>query len=251
MSLCVTVGLQSVNGSNMIIQGVTLVGVTVYDGVVYNGLQLYLDASNTTSYPGTGTTWFDLSGQGNDVAMQNSGSISYTALGGGYFTTGSNGYFNRASTTGIPTGNSNYTLSAWIQYGSSWPASGGIIGIGSAWGTTNAVNALRTNNTNSFYNYWWLVDLLGNSSLSPATQWFNIVAKFDGTTRSIWVNGSQIASDTPGSGHNVTTSALGIAVTANTEYLNGNIGQALIYNRALTTAEIQQNYNAVRSRYGV
>ena len=37
----------------MIIQGVTLTGVAVYDGVVYNGLQLYLDANNTTSYPGT------------------------------------------------------------------------------------------------------------------------------------------------------------------------------------------------------
>ena len=219
------------------------------NNIIYSGLQLYLDAANSSSYPGSGTTWYDLSGQNNHVTMQNSGSISYTASSGGYFTTGSNGYFNRATTTGIPTGNSAYTMSAWIQKGGSW-GNGGIMGIGSAWGSTNLVNAIRTNGNNSFFNYWWANDLLGNSSLNPVTQWFNIVAKFDGTTRSLWVNGTQIASDTP-TGHNVTTSALGIAVTNNTEYLNSNIGQALIYNRALTTAEIQQNYNATRTRYGV
>ena len=235
----------------MIIQGVTVTGIQITDitPIVSSGLQLYLDAASSSSYPGSGTTWYDLSGNSNDVAMQNSGSISYTASDGGYFTTGSNGYFNRASSTGVPTGNTSYTLSAWVQL-ATWPASGGIIGIGSAWGTTNAVNALRTNGTNSFYNYWWGNDLLANSSLSPATQWFNVVAKFNGTTRTIWVNASQIASDTP-SGHNVTTSTLGIGVTNTNEYLKGKIGQALIYNRALSTAEIQQNYTATRTRYGV
>jgi len=220
-----------------------------YSNLVSSGLQLYLDASNSTSYPGSGTTWYDLSGQNNNVVMQNSGSISYTASGGGYFTTGSNGYFNKASST-LPTGNSSYTLSAWVQLGSSW-GSQGIVGIGSSWGTNNLVNALRTSGTNGFYNYWWSHDLFGTSSLSPATQWFNVVTKFDGTTRSIWINSTQISSDTPGSSHNVTSSALGIAVTNNTEYLNGKIGQVLVYNRALTTAEIQQNYTAIRTRYGV
>ena len=214
-----------------------------------SGLVLYLDAASSTSYPGSGTIWYDLSGNSNNVTMQNSGSISYTSTGGAYFTTGSNGYFSKASTTGVPTGNSNYTLSAWVQL-ASWPGSGGIIGIGSAWGTSNAVNALRTNGTNSYYNYWWGNDLLATSSLSPATQWFNVVAKFDGTTRSVLVNGSQISADTP-SGHNVTTSTLVIAVTNTNEYLNGNIGQALIYNRALSLAEIQSNYNSIRTRYGV
>ena len=233
-----------------IIQGVTIKGFSVYDSqIVDNGLQLYLDAASTASYPGSGTTWYDLSGKNNNVTMQNSGSISYTSSGGGYFTTGSNGYFNKATTTGIPTGNSAYTLSAWIQMGGSW-GNGGIIGIGSAWGSTNLVNALRNNGNNSLYNYWWGNDLVGSGSLSPVTQWFNVAAKFDGTTRSLWVNGTQISSDTP-TGHNVTTSALGIAVTNNSEYLNAKIGQVLIYNRALTTAEIQKNYTAIRSRYGV
>ena len=236
----------------MIIQGVTLVGVTVYDGVVSNGLQLYLDANNTTSYPGTGTTWFDLSGNGNDVAMQNSGSISYTASGGGYFTLASNGYFNRATTTGIPTGTSAYTMSVWVQWPTgTWPTFGGMIGIGNSI-TVNQTNQLRTTGTNALINYWYTNDLAATSTVSPASQWVNIVAQWDGTTRKIWVNGTQFAS-AGATGLNVTSSLLQVGATnvGGSEPLQGRIGQALIYNRALTSAEIQQNYNVLRSRYGL
>jgi hypothetical protein len=234
----------------MIIQGVTLIGVTVYDGVVSNGLQLYLDANNTSSYPGTGTTWFDLSGQNNNVTMQNSGSISYTASGGGYFTLASNGYFNRATTTGIPTGTSAYTMSAWIQLGSSWGGQG-IIGIGSST-SGNQTNQFRTIGTNGLVNYWYGNDLVATSSLSPASQWFNCVAQWNGTTRSIWINGVQIAS-AGASGINVSSSLLQVGATnvGGSEPLQGKIGQALIYNRALSAAEIQTNYTVVRSRYSV
>jgi hypothetical protein len=250
MSLFVTVGSQLVNGSPMIIQGVTLTGVAVYDGVVSSGLQLYLDAASYSSYPGSGTTWFDLSGNGNDVAMQNSGSISYTASGGGYFTLASNGYFNRASTTGIPTGTSAYTFSVWIQKGASWGGNG-MIGVGSST-TTNQTNQFRTTSTNAYVNYWYGNDLAATSTVSPASQWVNIVAQWDGTTRKIWVNGTQVAS-AAASGLNVPSSLLLVGATnvGGTETLRGNIGQALIYNRALSSTEINNNYTLIRTRYGV
>jgi len=252
LKLCVTVGLQSVNGSTMIISGVTLRGVTVVDSLVSNGLQLYLDANNTTSYPGTGTTWYDLSGQNNNVAMQNSGSISYTSSDGGYFTLASNGYFNKSTTTGIPTGSSAYTMSVWVQWPTgTWPTFGGMIGVGSST-TTNQTNQFRTTGTNTFINYWYGNDLAATSTLSPASQWFNAVAQWDGTTRKIWVNGTQIAS-AGATGINVSSSLLQIGATnvSGSETLRGRIGQALIYNRALSSTEIQQNYNTTRSRYGV
>lgn len=216
--------------------------------VVTNGLRLYLDAADTTSYPGTGNTWYDLTSNHNDVVMQNSGSISYTSTGGGYFSTGSNGWFSNASGTNIPTGNSTYTLSVWVQLGPTW-SSRGFISIG-AFGVNNQSNAFRTSVTNNYFNYWWGNDLFGASTLSPATQWFNAVAKFDGTTRSIWINGVQVGSDTP-VGHNVTTSAIQIAKTVGGEYLQGNIGQAMIYSLALSGDEINNNYNLTRGRYGV
>jgi len=219
---------------------------------VTSGLQLYLDAASSTSYPGTGTTWFDLSGQSNDVVMQNSGSISFTRAGGSYFTLTSNGYFNRATTTGVPTGSSAYTMSVWVQWSSgTWPGSGGMIGIGNST-SGNQTNQFRTLNTNGLINYWFGNDLAATSTVSPASQWFNAVAQWDGTTRKIWVNGTQIAS-AGATGLNVSSSLLQVGATnvGGSEPLGGRIGQALIYNRALSSTEINDNYTAVRTRYGV
>jgi hypothetical protein len=219
---------------------------------VTSGLQLYLDAASSTSYSGSGTTWFDLSGQGNDVAMQNSGDISFTRSNGSYFTLANNGYFSKATTTGIPTGTSAYTMSVWVQWSSgTWPTFGGMIGVGNSI-TTNQTNQLRTTGTNALVNYWYGNDLAATSTVSPASQWVNIVAQWDGTTRKIWVNGTQIASAVA-SGLNIPSSLLQVGATniGGSEPLQGRIGQALIYNRALTSTEIQDNYTAIRTRYGV
>ena len=222
---------------------------TSYTGslVVTTGLVLNLDANNPSSYSGTGTTWYDISGNSNNVDMQNSGSITWIDGGIGYFTTGSNGWFSKTNGTNIPTGSGLYTFSAWIQLGTSWNAQG-IMSVG-PFGSGNEANALRTGSTNQFINYWWGNDFVATSSLSPTDNWFNIVARDNGTSRSIFINGISIGTDTP-SGHNVTTSDIQVAKTAGSEYLNGNIAQVLIYNTALSNSEILANFNATKSRFG-
>lgn len=219
-----------------------------YTNVVTTNLQLYLDAGNTSSYSGTGNMWYDLSGNGNDVTMENAGSISWTGGSISYFSTGSNGWFTRSNAIGVPTGNSEYTLSAWVQLGSTWNGNG-MLSIG-PFGSGNESNALRSGSTNQILNYWWTNDLAVNSSVSPTTAWFNVVATFDGTTRSIWVDGASIGSDTPGSGHNVSNSDIQVAKTAGSEYLQGNIGQVLMYDRALSSTEILGNFDNTKSNYG-
>jgi hypothetical protein len=213
----------------------------------YGGPVLYLDANNLSSYPGTGTTWYDISGNGNDVTMVNSSSIAWSNSAPVYFSTGANGWFNNPSGSNLPTGNANYTFIIWIQLGSTWNGNG-FMSIGS-FGATNQSNAFRTASTQQLLNYWWANDLVvQDNSVSP-TNWFNAVATYDGTTRSIWVNGSIIGSDSP-VGHNVITSALQIAKTGGNEFLNGNVGEVLIYDRGLTSGEILGIYNATKSRYG-
>jgi len=221
---------------------------TSYSSVVTTGLKVYLDALNPASYSGSGTTWYDLSGNGNDVSMQNSGSITWSPGPTGYFSTVGNGWFNRTSASNVPTGNSPYTLSAWVQLGSSWNGNG-FMSIG-PFGNGNEANAFRAGSTNQLLNYWWGNDLSVNISVSPTNGWFNAVAKYDGTTRSIWVNGVLAGSDTP-VGHNVTSSDIQISKTAGNEYLQGNIAQALIYNVALSGSEILANFNASKSRFGL
>ena len=213
-----------------------------------SNLVLHLDASDVNSYSGTGTTWYDLSGNGNDVNMQNSGSITWNNSGPVYFSTGSNGWFYNPSGSNLPVGNSDYTFIIWLQLGSSWGGNG-FMSVG-PFGNGNEANAFRAGSTNQLLNYWWGNDLSVSSSVSPTDGWFNAVAKYDGTTRSIWVNGSLVGSDTP-SGHNVTTNELQIAKTVGTEYLNGNVGEVLIYNVAIPNSQIPQYFNNTKSRFGL
>jgi hypothetical protein len=214
----------------------------------YTAPVLYLDASNPASYPGTGTTWYDISGNGNDVTMVNSNSITWNNSLPVYFSTGANGWFNNPSGSNLPTGNSNYTFIIWVQLGSTWNGNG-LMSIGS-FGTPNQSNAFRAASTNVLLNYWWANDLVVSTSVSPTNGWFNAVATYDGTTRSIWVNGTLVGSNTP-VGHNVITSTLQIAKTADVEFLNGNVGEVFVYDRGLTSVEILSIWNATKSRYGL
>jgi len=229
--------------------------------VVSTGLQLYLDADNSASYAGTGTTWYDLSGNGNDVVMQNSGDISYTAAGGGYFSTGATGYFNRTSATNIPTGATPYTVSAWVQLPSGWPGGDkghAIAQIGSV-PTYNALNSFAATPGGYLGVYWFNQPsdpgpLESNSwtPTSPTTNWMNVVSEWNGSTRNIWYNGVLQATDSIGTylGNNADI-LIGLDFPGFGNYLIGNIGQVLIYNRALSQAELAQNFNATRSRYGI
>jgi hypothetical protein len=215
--------------------------------IATDGLVLALDAANPKSYISGSTTWNDLSGNDNHVAMQNSGSISWNV--NGYFSMGATGWFSKTSGVNMPTGSSLYAFSAWIQLGLTWGNNAGIMSVG-PFGATHQSNALRTAGTNALHNYWWSNDLTVATSLSPANQWFNVVAMDDGTNRSIWVNGVSMGTGTRNN-HNVTTSDIQIAKTYSSEYLNGNIAYTSIYNRALTPVEIIQNYNAQKSRYNL
>jgi hypothetical protein len=229
--------------------------------IVNSGLQLYLDADNVTSYSGSGTTWYDLSGNGNDVAMQNSGDISYTASGGGYFSTGATGYFSKTAGTNIPTGSTPYTVSAWVQFPTGWPGGSNshvIAQIGSA-PTYYNLNSFGAT-SGGYLEVGWFTQpgdpgpLISNSwtPSSPTTNWMNVVSQWDGATRNIWYNGVLQATDSIGTYlANNTDILIGLDFSGFANYLIGNIGQALIYNRALTPGEIVQNFNAVKSRYGI
>lgn len=85
-----------------------------------------------------------------------------------------------------------------------------------------------------------------------ANQWYHCVVTSDGNGSYVYLNGSYIGSTTQKmSTNNVQTFILGKRPTVAEEYLNGNIANLKIYNRALTPAEIQQNYNAIRGRFGI
>ena len=203
-----------------------------------SGLSLYVDAGRTSSYSGSGNQWNDLSGNNNTGTLQNSPTFS-TSNGGILTFNGSNQYVSFSSPSNIPIGNSNYTISVWFNASSL--GQNGFVGWGN-YGSGNQVNALRLSAT-GFVHYWWANDLSVNTALSINT-WYNVVARFDGTNRQLWLNNVLIGSDTPGSSHNVpNANNLTIGTTNVNEYFNGKISNVEIYNRAISDSEIAELYN--------
>ena len=203
-----------------------------------SGLSLYVDAGRATSYSGSGDQWNDLSGNNNTGTLQNS--PTYSSSNGGILTfNGGNQYTTFNSPINIPIGNSNYTISVWFNTSSL--GSNGFVGWGN-YGSGNQVNALRLSAT-GFIHYWWGNDLAVNTALSINT-WYNVVARFDGTNRQLWLNNVLIGGDTPGSSHNVpNANNLTIGVTNVSEYFNGKISNVEIYDRAISDSEIAELYN--------
>ena len=214
-----------------------------YPPIITNGNVLHLDGGLPASYPMVGTSWYDLTGNENNGVLNNG--VSYNSSFKGYLNfNGSNQYVSFSGVTDIPVGNSNYTIGVWFNTDAN--NDDGLVGWGN-YGSDNEVNAFRLTPT-GLTNYWWGNDLAVTTTITPGN-WYYAVATFDGTTRSIYVNGVLAGSDTP-TGHNVTTSNnLTIGRTWTGEYFDGSIGDVQIFDRALSDVEINQNYGAMVTRY--
>lgn len=192
--------------------------------------------------------WWNLNGSVNDTSGNNNNGTNNGATA----TTGQNGQVNGAysfngtsSLISLPnaaaiSGNNPYTLSAWIQPTDITISNHGILGWG-AWGTINGVTAFRTQNEggiNGLRMYWWNNDLAGSAPSLADGRWHHVLTEFDGSTRSIYVDGALIASDNPPV-HNAVAADVNIGRTDGAEYFVGSIDDVRIYNRALSASEVQ------------
>jgi len=217
---------------------------SISGGVVTDGLVLALDAGVSRSYPGSGTSWTDLSGNGNTGTLTNG--PTYNSSNGGSIVFDGVDDYSPIGTSGFPFGSSAGTLSGWartntisgsyswiVSYGKGSPRQSRFIGINGAiylfGGYGNDINA----------------------SGVPLNTWFNMVGVYDGTNASMYINGTLVSGPTARSWDTVANNAQIGRQTNGGEYWNGNIAQVSIYNRALTASEIQQNYNALRGRFGI
>ena len=215
--------------------------------VVDDNLKLWLDAGQTSSYSGSGTTWTDLSGAGNNGTLTASPTFS-SIVGGGTFTL--NGSTQYAATTLNSGTISDGTLSAWC-YPIASPNAANFDGIidgdlpgsyGTGIGINNGTYQAILNNQ-----FWTTI-----GQAVTLNQWVMVSMTFTATTAVFYLNGTQAASLTytrgavsPGNNYLIGKSA------ANARYFNGRISAAMVYNRALTADEIAQNFNALRRRYNI
>ena len=125
--------------------------------------------------------------------------------------------------------------------------------------TTSQYSAVDISNNNLNW-YFYSNDCRVTTNLFVANTWYHIGLTYSGggatsTNKKLYVNGANVPFNTSGSANlNIATNAtlnIGRDGPRNTAYFNGKIANFKIYNRALTAQEIQQNYNATKSRFGL
>jgi hypothetical protein len=218
-----------------------------------SGLVLALDAGNTKSYSGSGTTWTDLSGNGNAGALTNGPTYS-SANGGSIVFDGVDDFIQLAGTNFSL---NTMTISAW-NYSSNFNQNGFMFEKTTN-GSVNTQYSLFYNSSNDIYYRTYglsTLDLTINITTAGVVnnQWNNVVATFDGTTKRIYVNGILRATSATltGTVTQNTTGAAFIGIYGGGGYpFNGRISNTSIYNKALSATEVSQNFNALRGRYGI
>ena len=221
-----------------------------YEGIVTSGLVLNVDAGFTPSYPKNGTSSYDLSGYENNGLLING--TNYLTTNGGIFEfDGTNDYISFGNNISL---NPIYvTMSIFVKFNSfsSRPH------FGKGGGSTGAYYiVVESDSSLRFYytignNGGW--SSIGGTSLSINT-WYNIVITYDGLQPKIYLNG-QLNSFTNSSGTLKTTDGDNLKIGGygdNPGYpLNGFSNGLMLYNRALSTAEVLQNYNSQKGRFGL
>ena len=225
--------------------------------IVTNGLVLCLDAVNRKSYPGSGTTWTDLSGRGNNATM----------FGSVPFETDITSCFNFSTATGANSPNSslgftfgsnmipttgNFTFSFWIKNPNS---SSGQVGLFSNTGNADGYRfGIGLNGIYFLIGPTYTEGTVSFSSSLSASLWYNVVAVYSRTTASflLYLNGVfQNSASIPASQTAFTNATPGLVRSPCCTIYTGKLGSFSAYNRALTATEIQQNYNALKRRFGI
>lgn len=220
--------------------------------IVTSGLVLNLDAGNSASYPGTGTTWTDLSGNGNNGTLING--TGYSSINGGVMTfDGVNDYVD----TSLVTNQTAFTYCIWGKSSTSGfsnrimgnaDSTTGIYGTDIIWGASNLnmIYSVRRDSTGSSAR-----DISTSNILNFSGNWHYIVLTYDN------INGSKLYCDNILVGSNSTigvTSNLTIRIGRDgngTDAFNGSVGAVHVYNKSLNTTEIANNFNVTKTRFGL
>ena len=217
--------------------------------IITSGLVLHLDAGIASSYPGSGTTWFDLSGNNNGT-LENG--PTYSSANGGSLVF--DGEDDRVSA--FPTqisGTGSKTISMWIKINTT--SRTGLAGIRSTanWGWGFTVNRTTIGNLTFYDPSGSHLEVAAGLTTSI---WYNVSVTYDSATRiaTLFLNGYQIGSFSNFTPLNASTFK---GVIGNEdEWTNpfghpfkGNIAQVAIYSRAISAAEVLENYNALRPRF--
>jgi len=217
--------------------------------IVTSGLVLALDAADKNSYPGTGTTWRDLSGNNNHGTLTN-GPTFNGANGGSIVFDGSTQYVNVTNVASLNA--TTQTISLWHNATTLPSRESIIISKNDTVGSFNGYNIFSANSTQ-------IKAASGGGATSvglgggTTSVWYFVTLTFSiNGTATFYLNG---VSNSSAACVNFTMSSnpltIGRSLDTFWSLYTGRIAVVQVYNRVLTAAEVLQNYNATKGRFGL
>lgn len=211
--------------------------------IIESNLIFALDPGNTKSYPGSGSTFTDLTT--NQIQTTLVGSPTYsTDNGGNFLLNGTSQYI----TLTWPTNNTVWSMSFWLN-----PVS--------LPGSTEKQILATTGNSFLLsilfsggiwrYSFWNGSTTLLTIDAVQTGVWQNLVVTQAGTLMNWYLNGVKLTDHGFGATFNSSVTWIGNNPGATTRYLNARMSHMAFYDKVLTQAEIQRNFNALRGRFGI
>ena len=235
--------------------------------IITDGLVLCLDAGDGKSYSGSGTTWTDRSGGGNDATLLNG--VGYSDNNNGLLTLdGVNDYLNCFDDADVFEDDNSLTVSIFVNINeSSLPSRGGLVssqrystesdagGYGLCILETDRICVNLTKNIDGTQSSYHIINAVDALKQEMAQYIFT----YDNSTKTVvtYINGIQKASSTNSNyGWTVNTTNRLTRIGINWQggwgaRYNMGIGSVHIYNKALTADQVLQNYNATKGRFGL
>jgi len=252
----------------MNISGIELTGLDITNnfisstGITTSSLFIHLDASNPSSYSGTGSTWVDISGNGIDA---NISGATFSATDGGLFD------FDGSTSTISLGNNSNLSLSTsaqrtiqvWVKFdtlpalNTNMPVFGKLssgFGFDGYWSGLYSNSGLLRSVTNGT-SVQRVLD--STSSISTNTWYFyTFISQISSTsnTTKVYINTTEYITGAHGSDSYNETNPLYlgyIGAGVGSTYLDGKIGACYFYTKGLSLTEITDNFNATKTRFGL
>jgi hypothetical protein len=227
--------------------------ITYYGNIVKDGLVLNLDAGKLDSYPRTGTAWNDISGFQNNGKLEN-GPTFNSGNGGSIVFDGGDDYVNLGTIFNFTS--ENFSFSYWVNFNSlttNQIGQGPIVLYKGSFNNNGYYDQISTNGTVGIItNQTFTIQVSSTASGTISiNNWYNICYTRNGSSIRIYVNGED-RTQTAGTHINPQTSNNEFRIA---NYQNGlilgnfRLANFLTYNRALSSAEVLQNYNATKGRY--
>lgn len=227
---------------------------TSWGGIVTNGLVVSLDSANSSSYNGSGSVWYDLESPLNNATLINTPAYSSEFGGVLGFDDASSEYATISDIGDL----NNWTVEVWFRLTTSLNSKVSSL-VCNQYNLSTKLNfSIGTNNAPSSYNLvagFFDGSWRNTTGFAPNTNtWYQVVGTYDGSVIRQYVNG--VASGgtlnyvgTPQSGGEIRLMRRWDSTVTSGNLIDGDLQIVRIYNTALSSGEILQNYNAIQSRF--